>query len=76
MKEYKGYIKVYTRQPETDCYPEGLSYSIHMAGSRDGEDFQPFNKNYGILFAEAEIRQNDTISPKGVSHPQVFPLKE
>ena len=49
MKEYKGYIKVYTRQPETDCYPEGLSYSIHMAGSRDGEDFQPFNKNYGIL---------------------------
>lgn len=76
MKEYKGYIKVYTRQPEADCYPEGLSLSIHMAGSRDGEDFQPFNKNYGILFAKAQIREDDTICPKGVSHPQVFPLKE
>lgn len=76
MKESKGYIKVYTRQPEADCYPEGLSLSIHMAGSRDGEDFQPFNKNYGILFAKAQIREDDTICPKGVSHPQVFPLKE
>lgn len=76
MKESKGYIKVYTRQPEADCYPEGLSLSIHMAGSRDGENFQPFNKNYGILFAKAQIREDDTICPKGVSHPQVFPLKE
>lgn len=76
MKESKSYIKVYTRQPEADCYPEGLSLSIHMAGSRDGEDFQPFNKNYGILFAKAQIREDDTICPKGVSHPQVFPLKE
>lgn len=76
MKGSKGYIKVYTRQPEADCYPEGLSLSIHMAGSRDGEDFQPFNKNYGILFAKAQIREDDTICPKGVSRPQIFPLKE
>lgn len=76
MEKSKGYIKVYTRQPEADCYPEGLSLSVHMAGSWDGEDFQPFNKNYGILFAKAQIREDDTICPKGVSHPQVFPLKE
>lgn len=75
VREHEGYIKVYTRQPDADCYPGGLSYSIHMAGSRDGREFHPFNKNYGILFAEAEIRQDDTICPKGVKEPQIFSLK-
>ncbi|MDE5931811.1 MAG: carboxylesterase family protein, partial [Lachnospiraceae bacterium] len=75
VREHEGYIKVYTRQPDADCYPGGLSYSIHMAGSRDGRVFHPFNKNYGILFAEAEIRQDDTICPKGVKEPQIFSMK-
>lgn len=76
MKEKKGYIKVYTRKPDQDCYPEGLAYGIHMAVSREGREFQPLHKNYGILFAEAEIREDDTICPKGVKEPRIFPLKE
>lgn len=67
---------MYTRAVDSASYPEGLAYSIHMAGSRDGKEFRPFNKNYGILFAKAEIRQDDTICPKGVKEPQVLFLKE
>lgn len=76
MSVDKGYIKVYTRTVDKDCYPEGLSYSIHMAGSQNGRDFLPFNKNYGILFAKAEIRKDDTICPKCVERPQIFVLED
>lgn len=76
MSENKGYIKVYTREPDQHCYPAGLSCSIHMAVSPDGRKFQPLNKNYGILFAEAVIREDDTICPKGVQDPVIFPLAE
>lgn len=76
MKRNNGYIKVYTRLVDKDSYPEGLAYSIHMAGSQDRETFLPLNKNYGILFATAEIRQDDTICPKGVKEPRIFRLKE
>jgi len=74
--ENKGYIKVYTRPADKDNYPEGLAYGIHMAGSRDGRVFHPLNKNYGILFAKAQIGQDDTICPKCVKEPQIFPLEE
>jgi len=76
MFQSKGYIKVYTRQPDKGCYPGGLSYSIHMAVSSDGREFRPLNKNYGILFAEATIREDDTICPKGVKEPRIFPLED
>ena len=48
-------IRVYTRQPDRNNYPGGLAYSVHMAYSRDGRVFEPMNKNYGILFAKAQI---------------------
>lgn len=76
MKEHKGFMKVYTRKPDKTCYPEGLAYGIHMAVSRDGGEFHPLNKNYGILFAEAEINGDNTICPKCVKEPQIFALKE
>ena len=76
MKEGKGYLKVYTRMPDKGSYPAGLAYSIHMAGSRDGKSFHPFNKNYGILFAKAQIRKDDTLFPKGVKDPQIFAFKD
>ncbi len=76
MSENKGYIKVYTKEPDQYCYPAGLSCSVHMAVSPDGREFQPLNKNYGILFAEAVIREDDTICPKGVQDPVIFPLAE
>lgn len=75
MNHVGRYIKVYTRQPEAGCYPAGLAYGIHMAYSRDGETFRPLNKNYGILFAEAEIREDNTIFPKGAKAPGIVVLE-
>lgn len=71
-----GCLKVYTREAEKDSYPYGLAYGIHMACSEDGEKFLPLNKNYGILFAEAIIMPDDTLSPRGVKEPKVFALAE
>ncbi len=72
MSESTMKIKVYTRQVEKDCYPEGLAYGIHIAYSVDDGEFVPLNKNYGMLFAKGEIREDNTICPKGVKSPRLF----
>lgn len=74
-REEKAWLLVYTRKPLSD-YPEGLARSVHFAYRRDGEEYQALHQNYGILFAEAEISQEDTIVPKGVRNPRIFRLTE
>lgn len=69
-------LKVYTRQPDEAAYPPGLAYSVHMASRSEGEAFQPWNKNYGILFAEAQIREDDTLFTKAVKNPRIFVMKD
>ncbi len=76
QKSGSGYLKVYTRTPDKDSYPYGLAFGIHMACSEDGREFKPLNKNYGILFAEAVILRDDTLSPRGVRDPKVFALQD
>lgn len=76
MSVQSGTIKVYTREPDAECYPEGLSYSVHMAVAGEDGEFHPLNRNYGILFAQAQIRPDDTICPKGVKEPRIFALKD
>lgn len=76
LREGCGLLKVYTRQQDNDCYPFGLAYSVHMAYSEDGGAFLPLNKNYGILFAEALILEDDTLSPRGVMTPEIFALAD
>ncbi len=65
-------IRVYTRQPDRNNYPGGLAYSVHMAYSRDGRVFEPMNKNYGILFAKAQICGDNTLLPQNVREPRIF----
>ena len=72
----KGKLLVYTRQISEKSYPSGLARSIHIAVSRDGQHYQPLHQNYGILFAEAVIRSDNTICPKGVKNPVVFRMPE
>ena len=48
------YIRLYTREPTGIKYPEELAYSVHMSIG-DGKQWNPLNKNYGILFPEASI---------------------
>ena len=69
-------LKVYTRQPDEAAYPPGLAYSVHMAVRSEGEAFRSWNKNYGILFARAQIRENDTLLTKAVKSPRIFVMKD
>ncbi|MGC6176449.1 family 43 glycosylhydrolase [Lacrimispora sp. 38-1] len=64
----------YTRRPDEERYPEGLARSIHFAWSRDGRSFQALNQNYGILFAEGTIGEDNVIHPKGLRNPWVFQM--
>lgn len=72
----KARLLVYTRKEREGCYPAGLARSIHFAVSRDCSNYQPLHKNYGILFAEGEISDDNTILPKGVKEPFVFSMGE
>ena len=70
-----GYINVYTRQ-ECELYPRSLADSVHLSYSNDGINDLPLNQNYGILFARAAIRQNNTIEERGIINPVVFCMDE
>lgn len=71
--EKSARIMVYTRKTDERLYPDGLARSIHLAYSRDGENYEAMNGNYGILFAEGTLDKNDTICPKGGGGSQGFP---
>ena len=43
-------FSVYTRPVDPDAYPAGLANAVHLAYQRPGEERQPLNRNYGVLF--------------------------
>ena len=69
-------VRVYTRQPRVSDYPPGLAYSVHMAFRTGEEEYKPWNKNYGILFAEALIRMDDTLDTKALKHPRIYETED
>lgn len=69
------YFKVFTRTAVQGEYPDGIAYSVHFAYSMDGEEYIPFNKNYGVLFPKATITEQNTISPKGIKNPRIFEIE-
>ncbi|OKP90969.1 hypothetical protein A3844_03705 [Paenibacillus helianthi] len=64
-------LTVYTRKPNQD-YTESLSNSVHFACSDENNEFQPLNRNYGILFAMATVDENSVIHEKGLKNPYLF----
>ena len=72
----KAVIHVYTRPVIAENYPEGLANSVHLAFEAEDTGVVPFNKNYGILFAEGRISEANTIVPAGVRHPGIFRLED
>ena len=71
-QEDTAVIHVYTRPADPECYPEGLARSIHLAFETDDTGVVPFNKNYGILFAEGMVSESNTIIPAGIRNPGIF----
>ena len=69
-------ILVYTRTAEPNSYPDGLARSVHFARSSDGKHFTAMNENYGILFAKGTLSEQNTIRPKCVKNPIIFPMKD
>lgn len=65
-------ILIYTREPIKERYSSYLAYSVHLAYSSDGKNYQALNQNYGILFALATIDENDVIRAKGLKKPYIF----
>ena len=65
-------IRVYTRPVSAESYPEGLARSVHLAFEAEDTGIVPFNKNYGILFAEGRVSDTNTIVPAGVRNPGIF----
>lgn len=66
-----GIIKVFTKKVEEGCYPLAIANSIHFSYSDDGLDFVELNHGYGILFAEAAIREDNTLEERGLINPQI-----
>jgi len=69
-------IHVYVRPIDVQSYPAGLAHSVHIACETEGAEWKPFNKNYGILFAEGLIAGNNTIIPMGVRNPRIFRMDD
>ncbi|WP_017470594.1 family 43 glycosylhydrolase [Amphibacillus jilinensis] len=65
----------YTRKPE-GIYGEKLANSMHLAYSVDGQEFQAFNHNTGVLFARATENENRTLNAKCLTQPFIFELAE
>ena len=69
-------LRVYTRPVNTGNYPAGLANSIHFECATDDTGYIPFNKNYGILFAEGNISPQNIIIPFGVKEPKLFYMED
>jgi GH43 family beta-xylosidase len=72
-----NYILCYTRLPREDIiYSSKLAYSMHLAYSNDGINFEPLNHNSGILFAKATENENGSLNAKSLKNPYIFHLKD
>ncbi|MBO4290840.1 MAG: family 43 glycosylhydrolase, partial [Lachnospiraceae bacterium] len=56
-------------------YPFGLASAVHFSAQMEGETVL-MNRNYGILFAQGEISQNNTIIPLGIENPHIYRLPD
>lgn len=75
MKE--KYLLCYTREPQDEMiYSRKLAYSMHLAYSEDGQNFEALNHNSGVLFAKATDNENKTMNAKSLKSPYIFKLAD
>lgn len=71
-----GYLRVYTGEAQEPHYPRALTDSVHMSYvAEDGHEIL-LNQGYGILYAQAKIRPDNTIAPWGIQAPRILPLEK
>ncbi len=67
-----GYIKAYTRESVKDRYPNSMANSVHFAYGSDKDRVIPLNQNYGILYAKAVIRPDNTLEERQIANPLII----
>ena len=68
----KNMIKVYTRQADDNGYSNDIAASVHIARVTETGDAEPFNNNYGVLFAKGAVTADNTIKYKGLKNPSIY----
>lgn len=68
----KNLIKVYTRQADDNGYSNDIAASVHIARVTETGDAEPFNNNYGVLFAKGAVTADNTIKCKGLKNPSIY----
>ena len=72
-----AYLLNYTRQPVNEkIYDPRLAYSMHLAISEDGREYQALNHNSGGLFVKATENQDGSLNPKSLKNPWLFTLPD
>lgn len=70
-----AYLLNYTRQPVNEkIYDPRLAYSMHLAISEDGREYQALNHNSGVLFAKATENEDGSLNAKSLKNPWLFAL--
>lgn len=72
----KVLFSVCTKPADPDSYPAGLAYAVHFSFRRPGQETQPLNRDYGILFARGTVSREDTIVPIGIRDPRIFQMED
>ena len=67
---------VCTKPVEPAHYPAGLACAVHFSYKRPGQEAQPLNRDYGILFARGTVSRENTIVPVGISEPGLFHMED
>ena len=71
------YLLAYTRLPINEVlYDPRLAFSLHLAVSEDGVQYQALNHNSGVLFAKAEENADGSLNPKTLRKPYLFAFRE
>ena len=71
-----GYLRIYTGEVCEPHVPRALADSVYMAYTgQDGKE-HVLNQGFGMLYAEADIRPDNTIAPRGVRNPRGLVLEE
>ena len=72
-----AYLLNYSRYPvSSKLYDPRLAYSMHLAISEDGKNFEALNHNSGVLFGLATENEDGSLNPKCLKSTCLFPLKE
>src|SRR5699024_1732231 len=72
-----AYLLSYTRLPvDSVIYDPRLAYSMHLAISEYGENYQVLNQNSGVMLVKATENEDGSLTPWSLKNPVILELKD